>query len=92
MCAAFGFDPDGFTPTYRLMYGTPGRSLALEIASRLGLPQYHHVGARQQVSTRDAQLQHHLARVDDDLRALEREKAARRARASGRQGGGSRIP
>ena len=37
-CAAFGFDPDGFTPTYRLMYGTPGRSLALEIAALLGLP------------------------------------------------------
>ena len=76
MCAAFGFDPDGFTPTYRLMYGTPGRSLALEIASRLGLPSSIVTAARQQVSTRDAQLQHHLARVDDDLRTLEREKAA----------------
>jgi DNA mismatch repair protein MutS2 len=76
MCAAFGFDPDGFTPTYRLMYGTPGRSLALEIAARLGLPQSIIMSARQQVSTRDAQLQHHLARVDDDIRALDREKAA----------------
>jgi DNA mismatch repair protein MutS2 len=76
MCAAFGFDPDGFTPTYRLVYGTPGRSLALEVASRLGLPQSIVTTARQQISTRDAQLQHHLARVDDDIRALEREKAA----------------
>ena len=75
-CAAFGFDPDGFTPTYRLMYGTPGRSLALEIAARLGLPPSIISSARQQVSTRDAQLQNHLARVDDDLRALERDKAA----------------
>ena len=36
--AAFGFDPDTFAPTYRLIYGSPGRSLALEIAARLGLP------------------------------------------------------
>ena len=35
--AAFGFTPDTFAPTYRLVYGSPGRSLALEIAARLGL-------------------------------------------------------
>ena len=36
--AAFGFDPTTFAPTYRLNYGSPGSSLALEIATRLGLP------------------------------------------------------
>jgi DNA mismatch repair protein MutS2 len=76
MCAAFGFDPDGFKPTYRLLYGTPGRSLALEIASRLGLPPSIIAAARLQVSTRDAQLQDHLARIDEDLRVLERDRAA----------------
>ena len=76
MCAAFGFDPDGFRPTYTLVYGTPGRSLALEIASRLGLRPSIISAARDHVSTRDAQLQDHLARVDDDLRSLERERAA----------------
>jgi DNA mismatch repair protein MutS2 len=76
MCAAFGFDPDGFRPTYKLLYGTPGRSLALEVASRLGLPAPVIAAARQYVSTREAQLQDHLARVDDDIRTLEREKAA----------------
>src|SRR4029453_2421797 len=35
--AAFGSDPDSFAPTYRLVYGSPGRSLAIEIAARLGL-------------------------------------------------------
>src|SRR5262252_6990503 len=35
--AAFGFDTDTFAPTYRLVYGSPGRSLALEMAGRLGL-------------------------------------------------------
>src|SRR3954469_4884990 len=35
--AAFGFNPVTFAPTYELLYGSPGRSLALEIAARLGL-------------------------------------------------------
>ena len=38
MPAGFGFDPETFAPTYRLNYGAPGSSLALEIATRLGLP------------------------------------------------------
>src|SRR5437764_15178078 len=35
--AAFGFDTDTFAPSYQLLYGSPGRSLALEMAGRLGL-------------------------------------------------------
>ena len=35
--AAFAFDPVSFAPTYQLLYGSPGRSLALEMAERLGL-------------------------------------------------------
>ena len=38
----FGFNPETFAPTYRLHYGSPGSSLALEIATRLGLPRRHH--------------------------------------------------
>ncbi len=76
MCAAFGFDPDGFRPTYRLHYGTPGRSLALEVAARLGLSPSIIEAARRHVSGRDAQLQDHLSRVDEDLRRLEQDRAA----------------
>ena len=36
--AAFGFNPETFAPTYSLQYGSPGRSLAIEIAARLGMP------------------------------------------------------
>ena len=75
-CAAFGFDPDGFRPTYRLNYGTPGRSLALEVAARLGLAPSIIQTARQHVDVKDAQLQDHLARVDEGLRQLQRDRAA----------------
>lgn len=38
-CASFDYDPASFAPTYRLVLNQPGRSLAFEIASRLGVPQ-----------------------------------------------------
>ena len=37
-CASFGYDPQTYEPTYRLQPGEAGRSLALEMAERLGLP------------------------------------------------------
>jgi DNA mismatch repair protein MutS2 len=71
--AAFGFDPDTFAPTYRLVYGSPGRSLAIEIAKRLGMPASVIAAARENLSDREKQLAEHLARVDQDLRRLEQE-------------------
>ena len=73
-CAAFGFDPETFAPTYRLNYGTPGRSLALEIAGRLGLSPAILDEARRNVSAREAQLAEHLAKIDADLRSLDHER------------------
>ncbi len=72
--AAFGFDAETFAPTYQLIYGTPGRSLALEIAARLGLASSITAAARQNLSAREAQLAEHLAKIDKDMRALEHEK------------------
>jgi DNA mismatch repair protein MutS2 len=37
-CASFAYDPASFAPTYKLVLDQPGRSLAFEIASRLGVP------------------------------------------------------
>ncbi|HEX7086486.1 MAG TPA: endonuclease MutS2 [Vicinamibacterales bacterium] len=94
-CAAFAFDPVGFAPTYQLVYGSPGRSLALEMAGRLGLSPQIISRAREALGTREAQLMTQLAQVDRDLqelaeqrRAVERERqaaAAARARIEQRE-------
>ena len=70
-CAAFGFDPDTFAPTYRLIYGSAGRSLALEIARRLGLAPKVIEAATELRSTREAQLADHLAQTEQDRRQLD---------------------
>lgn len=73
-CAASSFAPDTFEPTYRLVYGTPGRSLALEIAARLGLDSAIIGRAREYRGAREAQLAEHLAKMDAELQSLEHER------------------
>jgi len=77
--AGFGFNPDTYAPTYRLLYGAPGRSLALEIADRLGMPANVIADARTRRSGRESQLAAHLARVDQELAAIERDREDARA-------------
>jgi len=72
--AAFGFDNETFAPTYQLLYGSPGRSLALEMAGRLGLNPSVVAAARENLSAREAQLAEHLAKIDRDMRALEHDQ------------------
>jgi len=72
--AAFGFDPQTFAPTYRLLYGMPGRSLALEVAARLGLPAAVIADARRRRTSRETQLEAHLARVERDMQALDHDR------------------
>jgi DNA mismatch repair protein MutS2 len=72
--AAFAFNPDTFAPTYRLLYGSPGRSLALEMAARLGLPASIVSAARAFRTSREAQLADHLAQMDRDLHAIDRDR------------------
>jgi DNA mismatch repair protein MutS2 len=72
--AAFAFDPRTFAPTYRLIYGAPGRSLAIEIAQRLGLPISVISAARGFLSDDQKRLAAHLERVDAQARALDSER------------------
>jgi DNA mismatch repair protein MutS2 len=69
--AAFAFDPQNFAPTYKLLYGAPGRSLAIEMAQRLGMPQSVIAAARGYLSDDQKRLQAHLSRLDAQARALE---------------------
>lgn len=73
--AAFGFVAETYAPTYRLVYGAPGRSLALEIAQRLGMPADVIADARARRSGRESQLAAHLDRVDKELAQINAEKA-----------------
>ncbi len=72
--AAFGFNAETFAPTYRLIYGSPGRSLAIEIAARLGMPASVIGSARANLGEREKQLADQLAKMDGELRALEHER------------------
>ena len=74
MAAAFSVNLETFAPTYRLIYGSPGASLALDMAARLGLPASIVEAARGFRTTRDSQVAEHLARVDHDLQAVDRER------------------
>ncbi|MEN3337424.1 MAG: mismatch repair protein MutS2 [Acidobacteriota bacterium] len=73
MAAGFGFNPETFAPTYRLNYGSPGSSLALEIANRLGMPADVIAQARAHRTARETQLAEHLAKVERDMQALDHE-------------------
>ena len=72
--AAFAFDPQSFAPTYRLLYGAPGRSLAIEMAQRLGMPHSVIAAARGYLSDDQKRLQAHLSRLDAQARTLEAER------------------
>jgi DNA mismatch repair protein MutS2 len=73
--AAMQFDEETFAPTYRLVSGIPGRSGALEIAERLGLPRSILDAARARRGKSGAVIAEYLTR----LQALTSEVEQRRA-------------
>jgi DNA mismatch repair protein MutS2 len=73
--AGFAFDPQTYAPTYRLVYGAPGRSLAIEMAQRLGIPLSIVAAARGYMSDDQKRLQAHLDRVDAQARRLDADRA-----------------
>lgn len=66
--ASFGYDPVTFAPSYRLTAGVPGRSGAIDVAARLGLPPGVVSRARGLLGDR--------GRLDELIAALESERAA----------------
>jgi DNA mismatch repair protein MutS2 len=79
--ASFGYDPATYEPTYRLELGTAGRSLALEMAERLGLPSETVKDARARLDLKEAQAEALLKKLEEDqatLRAAEEDLSRRR--------------
>lgn len=74
-CASFGYDPQTYEPTYRLVMGTAGRSLALEMAERLGLPSAVVEDARSRLGSKEVQVEVLLRKLEEEQVALEKEKA-----------------
>ena len=72
--ASFGYHPETYEPTYRLTLGAPGRSLALEMAERLGLPAEVVADARSRRDDKERQAEALLARLEREQAELEREK------------------
>ncbi|HXY39376.1 MAG TPA: Smr/MutS family protein [Vicinamibacteria bacterium] len=73
-CASFGYDPHSYEPTFRLSLGTPGRSLALEMAERLGLPAEVVRDARSRRDLKEEQAEALLQRLEQEKAELERER------------------
>lgn len=74
--ASAEFDANTLQPTYRIIMGTPGRSNALAIAQRLGMPERILARARDGATTEAATLEHLLGELQQ-----ERDTIADQARA-----------
>lgn len=72
--ASVEFDPDTLAPTYRLIIGAPGRSNALTIATRLGMPGAVVSAARAYLGDGAGLLDEALAQVEDRRLQVERDR------------------
>jgi DNA mismatch repair protein MutS2 len=64
--ASVEFDVETLTPTYRLSIGLPGRSNALAIAARLGLPGDIIAGSQAFISAEEKRVETMLAEIERD--------------------------
>ncbi|MFQ5792173.1 MAG: Smr/MutS family protein, partial [Acidobacteriota bacterium] len=71
--ASFEFDPVTYEPTYRLAEGTTGRSLAFEMALRLGLPKEVVQRAREVQGQKEVQVEELLEQLEAGRQTLARE-------------------
>ncbi len=72
--ASVEFDVETLSPTYRLQIGLPGRSNALAIAARLGLPADIIEQARQLLGTTGVQMESLLEGLQEERRAAADER------------------
>jgi DNA mismatch repair protein MutS2 len=80
--AAVEFDPVTLGPTYRITMGVPGRSNALAIAARLGLPESILRAAQESIAPEDQAIDSLLAELNTEREAA---STARRAEEQARR-------
>ncbi|MCP4704139.1 MAG: endonuclease MutS2, partial [candidate division Zixibacteria bacterium] len=73
--ASFEFDRESLRPTYRLQTGIPGASYAVEIASRLGMPQDITDNAAELVGKSERSLTKLIESLENELATLRKDKA-----------------
>jgi DNA mismatch repair protein MutS2 len=76
--ASFGYDPSTYAPTYKLRFGSAGRSLALEMAERLGLPSDLLADARARMDPAERDLAEMRRQVEGERSSLAAERDALR--------------
>jgi len=73
--ASVEFDPETLGPTFRLTIGLPGRSNALAIAQRLGLPEEIISRARERIHPTQQRAEELLADIHEHLARAQEERA-----------------
>ena len=73
--ASVEFDAETLQPTYRLLTGVPGRSNALSIARRLGVPEEILEDAEDMIDPEERQVDDMLSDIQTQLEAARRDKA-----------------
>jgi len=68
--ASVEFDVETLSPTYRLTIGVPGRSQAIAIAKRLGMPQHVLAIARQSLSTGAVRVEKLLSQIQAERQEI----------------------
>ncbi|MDC4227676.1 MAG: Smr/MutS family protein [Candidatus Manganitrophus sp.] len=71
---SLSFDLERLAPTYRLVLGTPGRSAALEMAARLGLPASILKRAKEHLRPNETTLERIIAELERERRNAEEER------------------
>lgn len=71
---SLAFDLARLAPTYRLVLGTPGRSAALEMAARLGLPASILERAKEHLRPNETTLERIIAELERERRNAEEER------------------